>query len=96
MHIKTARQLVKWGMIISATAAVAGLIFFEPGTRISLYVTYSAFGLMVLSMILLFGFCRCPWCNQRITSGLMKVQVCPHCKRDLDTGLKPKGKARRK
>ena len=96
MHIKVARQLVKWSMILSVVCAVSGLLFFKPGTQISLYITFAAFGLMVVTMILLFGYCRCPWCNKRITSGLMKVQVCPHCKRDLDTGLKPKGKNRRR
>lgn len=88
MHIKTARKVALWAMILSGVLAVVGLVFFEPGTTASLYVTFAAFGLMIVSMILIFGYCRCPWCNQRILNGLMKADHCPHCKRDFDTGLK--------
>ena len=51
--------------------------------------------LMVLSLICLFAFCRCPWCGKRITSGLMQIKVCPHCNRNLETGLRAKGKKKR-
>ena len=88
MHIKTARKLVMWTMVLSVICAVAGLLFFEPGTVASLYITVAAFGLMVVSIVILFGFCRCPWCGQRVTHGLMKAEYCPHCKKDFDTGLR--------
>lgn len=92
MHIKTARKLVKWAMILSVVGAVAGMLFFEPGTTVSIYVTFISFGLMLAAVILLFTACKCPWCGKRITNGLMKVECCPFCKKDFDTGLKYKKK----
>ena len=92
MHIKTARRLVMWTMILSVICAVIGLLFFEPGTTGSVYITFGAFGLMLVSIVVLFTLCRCPWCGKRITNGLMKAEYCPHCKRDFDTGLKVKKK----
>ena len=74
MHIKTARKVVLWSMILSVACAVIGLVFFEPGTVASLYVTFAAFGLMLVSIIVLFTACRCPWCNKRVTHGLMKAE----------------------
>ncbi len=92
MNIKTARRMVLLFMALSVLMALVGLIFFEPGTTVSMYVTMLAFVLMVLALVFLFGFCKCPWCGRRITTGLMKIEVCPHCRRDLETGMKRKGK----
>ena len=94
MHIKTARKLVLWSMILSVACAVVGIVFFEPGTVASLYITFAAFGLMLASVIILFTACRCPWCGKRVTHGLMKAEYCPHCKKDFDTGLKYRKKKR--
>ncbi|MBQ9045623.1 MAG: hypothetical protein IJ112_06735 [Oscillospiraceae bacterium] len=95
LNFKTARKLVMFFMIASFACAMVGLIFIEPGTTPSLYVMMAAFVLMVLALVFIFVFCRCPWCGRRIFSGMMKVQVCPHCKRDIDTGMKDKGKKKR-
>ena len=92
MNIKLARNLVKWCMILSVVGAVVSMLFFEPGTTLSVYVTLISFGLMLAAIVLLFTACRCPWCNQRVTHGLMKAEYCPHCKKDFDTGLKYKKK----
>ena len=88
MHIKTARTSVLGSMILSVVCAGIGLVFFEPGTVASLYITFAAFGLMIVSIVVLFTLCRCPWCSKRVTHGLMKAEYCPYCKRDFDTGLK--------
>ncbi len=92
MHIKTARKLLMVFMIVAVVGALIGLIFLEPGTPLSVYVTMGSFGCMVISMILLFGYCKCPWCGKRITANLMKAEYCPYCKKDFDTGLKHRGR----
>lgn len=94
MHIKTARKLVLWTMVLSIACAVVGLLFFPPGSVGSMYITLAAFGLMAASLVILFGLCRCPWCSKTITNGLLKAEYCPHCKRDFDTGLRYKKKRR--
>ncbi len=92
LNFKTARRLVMVFMIASLICALGGMIFIRPGTQASVYVVLLALILMLLALLFLFAFCRCPWCGKRITSGMMKVEVCPHCKRDIDTGIKRKGK----
>ena len=96
LNFKTARRLVMIFMVASLVCALGGMIFIRPGTQASIYVVLLALILMLLALLILFGLCRCPWCGKRITSGMMKVEVCPHCKRDIDTGLKVKGKAKKK
>lgn len=94
LNFKTARKLVMVCMIASLVCALGGMVFVRPGTVASIYIVLLSLILMILALIILFGLCRCPWCGKRITSGLMKVEVCPHCKRDIETGLKRKGKKR--
>lgn len=94
LNFKTARKLVMVFMIASLVCALGGMIFVRPGTQASVYIVLLSLILMILALMILFGLCRCPWCGKRITSGLMKVEVCPHCRRDLETGMKRKGRKR--
>ena len=96
MNFKTARRAVMLLITLSFVLALVGLVAFQPGTRANFYVMLGAFLLMLLAIFFIFVYCRCPWCDKRIFSGMMKVQVCPHCKRDIDTGLKVKGKGSKK
>ena len=92
MSIKTARKALRVFMILAVVLAIVGLVFITPGTVLSLYISGGAMVCMIIAMILLFGYCKCPWCGKRITAGLMKAEYCPFCKKDFDTGLKYKGK----
>ena len=94
LNFKTARKLVMVFMIASLVCALGGMIFVRPGTQASVYIVLLSLILMILALMILFCLCRCPWCGKRITSGLMKVEVCPHCRRDLETGMKRKGRKR--
>ncbi len=96
VNFKTARKLVMIFMTASLICALGGMIFIRPGSQASIYVVMLALILMTIALLILFGLCRCPWCGKRITSGMMKVEVCPHCKRDIDTGMKVKGKKAKK
>ena len=35
-------------------------------------------------------YCRCPHCGKRIMFGVLKITVCPSCRRSLITGKKAK------
>ena len=96
LNFKTARTLVMVFMAASFVCAIGGMVFIRPGTQASLYSVVLALILMLLGVLILVAFCRCPWCGKRITAGMMKVQVCPHCKRDIDTGMKAKGKNKKR
>ena len=95
LNFKTARRLVMLFMVVSLVSALVGMVFIRPGTQISIYVAVISLISMVLALVILFGLCRCPWCGKRITTGLMKVEICPHCRRDIDTGVKVKGKRKK-
>ena len=96
IDFKTARRLVMIFMAVSFVLAIGGIVFVRPGTQASIYVVLLSFIMMVLALMILIVFCRCPWCGKRITSGLMKIEVCPHCRRDIDTGMKVRGKGKKK
>ena len=95
INFKTARRLVLVFLIASFVCALISIVFIKPGSQASVYSMLLALALLVLSLIFLFGLCRCPWCGKRITSGVLKVEVCPHCKRDIETGMKVKGKKKK-
>jgi len=96
LNFKTARRLVMIFMIASLVCALIGVVLVRPGTEASIYIVILSLVLMLLALVILFGLCRCPWCGKRIVSGLMKVEICPHCKRDLETGMKAKGSKAKK
>ena len=95
MDLKTAKTLTIVSMVLSVACAVIGLVGYSPENPARTYLAVVAFALMALALIFLLVFCRCPWCGKRISSGLMKLKVCPHCNRDLETGLRAKGKKKR-
>ena len=95
MELKTAKTLTMLSIVMSVICALIGLIGYGPENPARTYFAVAASLLMVLSLICLFAFCRCPWCGKRITSGLMQIKVCPHCNRNLETGLRAKGKKKR-
>ena len=96
INFKTSRRLVVIFMVASLLCALGDMIFLRPGTQASVYLMLLSLILMGLSILILLALCRCPWCGKRITAGMMKVEVCPHCKRDIETGMKRKGKGKRK
>ena len=95
MELKTAKTLTMLSIVMSVICALIGLIGYGPENPARTYFAVAAILLRVLSLICLFAFCRCPWCGKRITSGLMQIKVCPHCNRNLETGLRAKGKKKR-
>ena len=95
MELKTAKTLTMLSIVMSVICALIGLIGYGPENPARTYFAVAAILLMVLSLICLFAFCRCPWCGKRITSGLMQIKVCTHCNRNLETGLRAKGKKKR-
>ena len=95
MELKTAKTLTMLSIVMSVICALIGLIGYGPENPARTYFAVAAILLMVMSLICLFAFCRCPWCGKRITSGLMQIKVCPHCNRNLETGLRAKGKKKR-
>lgn len=95
MDLKTAKMLTVLSMVLSIICAFIGLVGYAGAEQGRMYFAVAALALMALAVLCLFAFCRCPWCGKRLSSGLMKLKICPHCNRDLETGLRAKGKKKR-
>ena len=67
MELKTAKTLTMLSIVMSVICALIGLIGYGPENPARTYFAVAAILLMVLSLICLFAFCRCPWCGKRIT-----------------------------
>lgn len=92
MNFKTAKKVVGLLMAISVIACVVGLAVFEQGSRETAYSVLGAFGALIISVGVILKWCRCPWCGKVLFVKLFYITECPSCRRNIETGLKKKGK----
>ena len=53
---------------------------------------FASMGMVIATVVVLYRFCRCPYCGKRIIAGALAVTSCPACRRSLSTGKKMKKK----
>ena len=78
-------------------AVIFGLAAFllVPDNRLAqLILILASFGAMVAMVVVMYRYCRCPYCGKRIIAGALAVSSCPTCRRSLSTGKKVKKKSR--
>lgn len=92
MNFEKAKNAVKACIAGSVICCAADLLFVPEGSNMAAYLLLGSIIFAVLSIILIFNFCKCPYCGKRITVGLFAVKECPSCRRDLATGQRRKGK----
>lgn len=92
MNFQKAKNAVKTLLIASVLACVVSFIFSDNGTPVSAYAIIIALGLLVMSFIVAYNFCKCPYCGKHILIGMLTVKDCPKCHRNLITGERKKGK----
>lgn len=92
MNLKTAKHMTVVCMVLSVVCALVALLGYSEASTARAYLTMAAFLFMVISLVVLYGFCRCPWCGKRLSSGVLRMKVCPHCNRDLETGLRARNR----
>lgn len=91
-NFEKARALVK-GCLFSAVAlCILGLIANESMPQLALYAVIGAVVLMVVSLFVVFTCLKCPYCGKQIIVKCLTVTSCPHCRRNLVTGIKSKKK----
>ena len=84
------QKLVRYLLVAALIAGIAGLLLFREGTlQQALCVLLSA-ALVVAVIVVAARDCRCPSCGKRIVNGVLVLNTCPRCKRNLYTGDKPK------
>lgn len=92
MSLKTAKNVIRYLLIGCVVTAVFGVVLSAQHSPNAVYASLVSFVLFFIALIMLFAFSKCPFCGKRILKGLYTATHCPHCRRDLITGVKKKGK----
>ena len=92
MSLKTVKNVIRYLLIACLVTAVFGAILAGQHSPNAVYASLVSFALFLVAIILLLSFSKCPFCGKRIMKGLYTATHCPHCRRDLITGVKKKGK----
>ncbi len=89
------QKLVRYLLVAALAAGAAGLLLFREGTMQQTICVLLSAVLIVSVIVVAARDCRCPSCGKRIINGVLVLNTCPRCKRNLYTGDKPK-KAKKK
>ena len=84
------QKLVRYLLVLSLVSGAAGLLLYREGTTGQLVCVLLCAALIAAILIIAARDCRCPSCGKRIISGVLVLDTCPRCKRNLYTGDKPK------
>ena len=85
------RELAKnlmTGLVISAVLSILSL-YMMSGIMQIFFLVLTTVLVIVLAYVVV-KFCRCPYCDKVIIAGVLAVQDCPRCHRNLVTGKKTK------
>ena len=92
MKFETARNLVKGFLIAGVVCCLGALITQTNNSPVAFYLTFGSVGCILLCVFFAVAGLRCPYCNRHIIRNCLVVKSCPHCRRNLKTGLKAKHK----
>ena len=84
------RSLAKTSLICAIGSCLVSLMFMESGTLAQLLTMLLTVVLMVTTIVIMYKYCRCPYCGKRIVMGVLSARSCPSCRRNLETGKKTK------
>jgi len=90
-----ARNTVKGCLFSAMGLCILALLLNENYPTPAIYCTVAAVALIVIGVVLVALCLKCPYCGKQIISKCLTVTVCPHCKRNLTTGMKGKNKKKR-
>ncbi len=86
------KKLSKWTVIISVLLALAGMLLFPADSLNRIIFMLASLACFVATVVIIYKYCRCPYCGKRIFMGVLVVTHCPACRRNLKTGKKSKSK----
>lgn len=88
MDFQRSRNLVK-GLLFAAIALCLIALFTDSKVpQLSPVLIAVAIGCIVVAFLFIFTLLKCPYCGHRIVRNVLKVKACPHCSRNLITGIK--------
>lgn len=85
------RDLTKKLVIVTCVSCAVSILFMTMGD-ITLQIVCMAVSLvgLISTIYVMAKYCVCPHCGKHITMGLLAIENCPRCKRNLITGKKGK------
>lgn len=99
LSFERARTLVKMILCFAFVLCIIALVLmYNFGEDLAVANTLVVAAVVCLAGAVAFAvaFLKCPYCGSRIFRKALRVTACPHCHRDLVSGLKVKpGKKRR-
>lgn len=81
------RNISKYLVIFAIVLCVFSLLV-PQGTYVQFILIAATFGLIVATIVVMYKYCRCPYCGKRIMMGVLQIKACPRCRRSLTTGKK--------
>ena len=91
-NFERGRSIAKGCLFAAAALCVVGLLLNGSMPGIAVYIVVTALILIAIALFTVFTCLKCPYCGKQIISKCLTTTVCPHCKRNLASGLKSKKK----
>lgn len=83
------RNIAKYCVIFAVALCVLSLLM-PQGTYLQTIFVVVTLAMMVATVVVMYKYCRCPYCGRRIMLGVLRAKTCPSCRRNLTTGKKMK------
>lgn len=95
MKFDRAKNAVKTCLALCIVLCLMSIITASVNPNLSFIATVISGICFILSFVIAYLYCTCPYCGKHIMLGMFKAKRCPKCQRDLATGAKP-GKVNKK
>lgn len=92
MKFSKARDLAKTLMVFCVIMCVVSIVSGRINASFAAVSSIISLICFVVSIAVVALYCKCPYCGKHIYLGLFKIEYCPKCRRNLETGIKKKGK----
>lgn len=83
------KNISKYCVIFAIALCVLSLLV-PQGTYLQVLFIAATVVMLAATVVVMYKFCRCPYCGKRIMLGVLRVKSCPRCRRSLTTGKKMK------
>ena len=87
--------MVKGTLVAGVLLCVVALFIQKSMPGLGMLLTLSGVACVMVCLLVVITVMKCPYCGKRIFRNCLVVKVCPHCRRDLASGLKVKSKKRK-
>lgn len=81
------KKMSKYCVIFAIALCVLSLLM-PQGTYLQGIFIAATLVMIVAAFVMMYKYCRCPYCGRRIMMGVLRVKTCPGCRRNLTTGKK--------